>query len=175
MRKIANTTELTSELQRLLDYAGSHQPSRVKLASRLQALSYRVAGSASPNIDKIIDKDIGSKIKTLSERINRAAEKAESKGESDRQFEIAVKATYELIHLFDPFKKGIENGEAKGLEGTAKIDPTIKSISATLKNLDEQYRAAQGDDRNTGVLTKMGTEAATLSNLYSQFRRDIHA
>lgn len=44
MRKIANTTELTSELERILDYAGSYQPSRVRLAAELGELSVRVAG-----------------------------------------------------------------------------------------------------------------------------------
>lgn len=43
MRKIANTAELQTELERLLDYAGSHQPSRAKLASELRDLSMRVA------------------------------------------------------------------------------------------------------------------------------------
>lgn len=43
MRKIANTAELTGELERLLEYAGSFQPSRVMLADELRELSRRVA------------------------------------------------------------------------------------------------------------------------------------
>lgn len=45
MKKIANTQELTAELNRLLDYAGSHQPSREVLASELQKLSFRMGGT----------------------------------------------------------------------------------------------------------------------------------
>lgn len=46
MRKIANTTELAGELQRILDYAGSVRPSRVKLAADLSSLAMRVAAKA---------------------------------------------------------------------------------------------------------------------------------
>jgi hypothetical protein len=60
MRKIANTTELTSELKRLLAYAGSHQPSRAKLASELRDLSMRVAVAKSSRVasdaDSVLDK-----------------------------------------------------------------------------------------------------------------------
>jgi hypothetical protein len=48
MRKIANTTELQTELSRLLDYAGSYQPSRAVLASELNHLSYRMAADTAP-------------------------------------------------------------------------------------------------------------------------------
>ena len=43
MRRIANTTELVSELQRLLAVSGSNQPSRTKVAAELEELSARVA------------------------------------------------------------------------------------------------------------------------------------
>jgi protoheme ferro-lyase len=43
MKKIASPQELTSELQRLLDYAKSRNPSREKLASELKTLADRVA------------------------------------------------------------------------------------------------------------------------------------
>lgn len=45
MRKIANTVELQAELSHLLDYAQSHQPSRVVLAQALSDLSERVAAT----------------------------------------------------------------------------------------------------------------------------------
>jgi len=44
MHKIANTSELQSELRRLLAYAQSQHPSRVALASACQELGERVAG-----------------------------------------------------------------------------------------------------------------------------------
>lgn len=43
MRTIANPQELTSALERLLDYAGSTRPSRSVLASELMGLSRRTA------------------------------------------------------------------------------------------------------------------------------------
>jgi len=48
MRRIANTTELTTELTRLLAYAGSYQPSRVKLAASLRSLALRTAAPKPP-------------------------------------------------------------------------------------------------------------------------------
>jgi hypothetical protein len=51
MKKIANTTELQTELQRLLAYSQSELPSRAVLASELQALSERVAGDNKPKCD----------------------------------------------------------------------------------------------------------------------------
>jgi len=47
MTKIASPTELRSELQRLLAYAGSEKPSREKLASELRGLADRIAVSKS--------------------------------------------------------------------------------------------------------------------------------
>jgi len=43
MNKIANTNELQTALRRILAYAQTERPSRVKLASELQSLSVRVA------------------------------------------------------------------------------------------------------------------------------------
>lgn len=43
MRKIANTTELQGELQRLLEYTRTEQPSREKLAADLRVLAARLA------------------------------------------------------------------------------------------------------------------------------------
>lgn len=43
MRKIANTSELQSELRRLLAYAQSERPSRRRIASALEDLSLRLA------------------------------------------------------------------------------------------------------------------------------------
>lgn len=43
MPKIANTHELANELRRLLAYAGTRYPSRVKLANELSDLRMRVA------------------------------------------------------------------------------------------------------------------------------------
>lgn len=45
MRKIANTAELQSELQRILAYAESSLPSREVLAADLRSLGERVAGT----------------------------------------------------------------------------------------------------------------------------------
>jgi hypothetical protein len=45
MHRIANTTELQSELRRLIAYAESPQPSRERLAAALNDLSERVAAS----------------------------------------------------------------------------------------------------------------------------------
>jgi hypothetical protein len=43
MRRIATTNELQYELRQLLDYARSHQPSRLQLANELKELGLRVA------------------------------------------------------------------------------------------------------------------------------------
>jgi hypothetical protein len=43
MNKIASPQELASELNQLLIYAGSPNPSREKIASRLNVLANRVA------------------------------------------------------------------------------------------------------------------------------------
>jgi thioredoxin-like negative regulator of GroEL len=45
MHKIASPRELQSEIHRLLVYAGSEKPSRVKLAAELRALADRVAST----------------------------------------------------------------------------------------------------------------------------------
>lgn len=49
MHRIANTSELQSELQQLLDYARSERPSRTQLASALRILSRRVSGVCDLN------------------------------------------------------------------------------------------------------------------------------
>jgi hypothetical protein len=58
MRKIANTTELQSELKQLIKYAGSDKPSRARLAKDLSTLAVRVGsgfGTATgPSVDTAI-------------------------------------------------------------------------------------------------------------------------
>jgi hypothetical protein len=45
MHKIAKPQDLQAELRRLLSYAGSDKPSRIKLAAELRGLADRVAGN----------------------------------------------------------------------------------------------------------------------------------
>jgi len=45
MRKIANTTELQTELRELLAYSLSERPSRLRIAAELDTLGGRVAGA----------------------------------------------------------------------------------------------------------------------------------
>jgi hypothetical protein len=57
MRKIANSSELQQELQKLLRYAQTANPSREKLASELQQLSRRlVAGTGMSVLNQIKSK-----------------------------------------------------------------------------------------------------------------------
>lgn len=60
MRKIADPTELSMELERLLSYTSSKQPSRVRLASELRELSVRVAGGSLGQHFSISLKEIAS-------------------------------------------------------------------------------------------------------------------
>lgn len=175
MRKIASPAELHSELTYLLRYSQTSQPSRTELASALRDLSLRVASSpsATPNLDKVLDKDLTQKIKLLSDRINRAADNAEAGATLDRLNNIGIKATYELIHLFDPFLRGWAQGEADALEGLTKVAPTAKLVYGTIKKLDGYYRQAQEGGPALEVLTGMGIESATLLTAYRQLRHDV--
>lgn len=65
MRKIANAHELVGELERLLDYAGTYQPSRAKLAAELQALSERVASDVPKDLEDMLNTAV-PKVKQMS-------------------------------------------------------------------------------------------------------------
>ena len=66
MRKIANPTELRTEVQKILAYSQTHQPSRERIASSLHNLSQRVASSAAADavLDKV-ERQLKSKFSTL--------------------------------------------------------------------------------------------------------------
>lgn len=180
MRKIAKTSELQHELRRLLAYARGPRPSRGRIAQELEALSARVATlSATPNLDKVIAKDLSPKVKQFSDRLNRVAEKAESKSQSAgdlvRANDIAIKATYELLNLFDPFRRGWSRGEGDALAGLSHVEGTAKSLHTTLQKLEGFYRQMQEYGPSVDVFTQLATEASTCFTLYQQFRRDVGA
>lgn len=56
MKRIASANELQSELNKILAYAQTENPSRHMLASSLELLSYRVAGELPPEFLKNIQK-----------------------------------------------------------------------------------------------------------------------
>jgi len=70
MDKIATTQELQHELQRLLNYAQSHRPSRETLAQRLARLSHRVAGDT---FDIDAAKDYNLRLAKLLQKLKRDA------------------------------------------------------------------------------------------------------
>jgi hypothetical protein len=64
MRKIADTGQLQTELQRVLDYARGPSPSRVRIARDLSLLSARVAPKhAAAKAPKDVLKQVESKLK----------------------------------------------------------------------------------------------------------------
>lgn len=65
MRKIATTTELQTEIRRLISYAQSDRPSRVKLAGALGALSKRVAAGPDVSTPELAARVIESKLSSL--------------------------------------------------------------------------------------------------------------
>ena len=79
MHKIANATELTSELRRLLDYAQSDLPSRARIARELETLSLRLVTASFKAGDSIV----------LSKDIYGAAKDGFTKGER-----VTVRGTY---------------------------------------------------------------------------------
>lgn len=59
MRKIANTTELQTELRKILAYAQSELPSRTTIAHQLEQLSLRVAKEELKEVNVIVEKGRG--------------------------------------------------------------------------------------------------------------------
>jgi hypothetical protein len=53
MSKISSPKDLSVELQHILDYTSSPNPSRIKLASDLRALAFRVASNESSRRNRV--------------------------------------------------------------------------------------------------------------------------
>lgn len=56
MKRIASTLELQAELTKLIKYAQTQHPSRVKLAQELRSLSVRLAGEIPEAFKENIEK-----------------------------------------------------------------------------------------------------------------------
>lgn len=124
MYKIANTAELASELERLLQHARSYQPSRVRLAAELRGLAKRVANSA------LDDKEAAALCLIIGLKPP-AREKYLSR------MDVEYKADDPTIRAL------IRNGFVT-LQGGKNITPQKDKARAALKKIEqpEQYRSA---------------------------------
>jgi hypothetical protein len=80
-------TELQAELQRLLHYAQSHQPSRVKLAGALRDLGQRVMADADPSeATAYLERDLSHKAAGDAASANQLASSLSSTIESFKNY-----------------------------------------------------------------------------------------
>lgn len=167
MRKIANTTELTSELRQILAYAQSVRPSRQRLARQLRNLSLRVAMEHDspealakylkehPDADKA--KHTVKKPMTYSEAKGKEdeAERAEAKAHDKRQLALREhgKATQKHQESYEAHHKDKSNKENE-----RKHKENERSLEHSKKWLAEAEKAHGEAAENLSKATKERSE-----------------
>jgi hypothetical protein len=129
MDKIATTSQLQRELQRLLDYTESHQPSRARLASALRHLSQRLM----PTHERALLRN-ATELHALSTRV--ATTVWRSWGNAGEWY---VQRVRDQEIYFKASGEEIKNGNISGTQVTLQLDrprarPKAKQISVSRTN-----------------------------------------
>lgn len=146
MRKIATTTELQHELRQLIDYARSHQPSRVRLAKVLRDISVRVAMEhATPEALKSYLRDHPG-----ADKGNHTVKKHDSTGRADgpdsgsissKEVSSAIEAGTKSLKLNPATHKGLRDLNKAIERGTA----TKRDRDACIEDLE--FDAAKSESK----------------------------
>jgi hypothetical protein len=163
------------ELSKTIDESLEYLKDGDSRSASSHTLDMKSAASATPGIDAIMVPNFGSKVKDLSDKINRAVDKAEAGAPNlSGIIDSVVKDIYKLIHLFDPFLRNWDREKGQ-VEGLQNLWPMVTTLRATLKNLDKQYALALsgGKYHTVDLLTQIGTETAALVTAYNQIYRHL--